>query len=172
MFGQEVPPEVLPRSPGESSSSISDNAIRKLTESLQQQAASLLTSIKVPEFRGTVEEVFEEWYADFKQTTLTFNDGLRCLALQKALFGAARIWAKNSSLPNDDHLLTQPTTCCKRAVLAPTDADARQLHVKDHTDIRATDSAASKAREFTQSATTNRCRRARRLIRRPNRYSS
>lgn len=80
-----------------SSSNISDSTLLKLAESMQQQSASLLTTVNPPEFRGSINEDFEEWLREFKQSTLTFNDNLRCLALQKALFGAARNWLKTDT---------------------------------------------------------------------------
>lgn len=91
MENQESPT----KSPNESTSSISDSTLLKLAESMRQQSASLLTSISIPEYHGTVSESFEKWLREFKQSTLTFNDQLRCLALRKALFGAARNWIKS-----------------------------------------------------------------------------
>ena len=68
----------------------------KLTSSLNQYAASSLASVILPEFKGAPNEDVHDFLCKFKKATATFNDELKCLALQKALSGAAQVWAKHN----------------------------------------------------------------------------
>lgn len=70
------------------------NITLKFTESIQQQANSIILSLKVPEFSGLVEEDARDFIGQFKAATLTLNDEMKCLAIQKSLKGTAKIWAK------------------------------------------------------------------------------
>lgn len=74
----------------------SDSTILKLAESMNQYTASALTAIQVPEFKGLPNEDVHEFLKKFKVATLILNDEMKCLALQKALTGAAHNWAKNT----------------------------------------------------------------------------
>lgn len=77
-----------------SGSTVSEITLRRLTDSINQFAASAITSVTVPEFRGLPGEDVEDFIRRFKSATITLNNELRCLALYKGLFGAARAWAK------------------------------------------------------------------------------
>lgn len=83
--------------PSESSEgSITEITLSKLAESLNQYAASALTNLNVPEFRGSPGEDVRDFLGKFKDATLTLNDDMRCLAITKALTGSAKIWAKEN----------------------------------------------------------------------------
>lgn len=71
-----------------------NETLQKLSGSINQQAAASINSISVPEFKGLPEEDVYEFIKRFKMATLTLSDEYRCLALNKALRGAALIWAK------------------------------------------------------------------------------
>lgn len=71
-----------------------NETLQKLSASINQQAAASINSIIVPEFRGLPEEDLDDFLKRFKMATLTLSDEYRCLALNKALKGAALIWAK------------------------------------------------------------------------------
>lgn len=73
---------------------MSDITLNKLSETLNQYTASTLSSISIPEFKGLPNEDVFDFLQRFKLATLTFSDELRCLALNRALNGSARIWAK------------------------------------------------------------------------------
>lgn len=74
----------------------SDSTMLKLAESMNQHTASALTSIQVPEFKGLPYEDVHDFLKKFKVATLILNDEMKCLALQKALIGAAHNWSKNT----------------------------------------------------------------------------
>lgn len=80
----------------EDASTITEMTLQKLASSLMQYTASSLTSVAIPEFRGLPNEDIHEFISKFKIATITFSEELRCLALQKALSGAARTWAKSN----------------------------------------------------------------------------
>lgn len=72
-----------------------DETLLKLAESLNQYSASSISSIQIPEYRGAPNENVDDFLNKFKLATISLNDQLRCLALQKALTGDARVWAKS-----------------------------------------------------------------------------
>lgn len=76
---------------------VSEQTLQKLASSINQYAASALTGVAIPEFSGAPDDDVHEFLRKFKLATITFSDELRCLALQKALTGAARIWCKTIS---------------------------------------------------------------------------
>lgn len=71
-----------------------NETLQKLSSSINQQAAASINSINVPEFRGLPDEDVYDFLKRFKMATLTLSDEYRCLALNKALKGAALTWAK------------------------------------------------------------------------------
>lgn len=75
---------------------IADETLNRLSETLDRYAASAISTIPIPEFRGLPGEDVFEFIQRFKLATLTFSEELRCLALNKALIGSAQIWAKES----------------------------------------------------------------------------
>lgn len=74
----------------------SEATFAKLTESLQQYSASALTNLTVPEFKGSPGEDVKDFLGRFKLATITLSDQMRCLAIQKALTGSAKIWSKEN----------------------------------------------------------------------------
>lgn len=79
---------------------LAEETLQKLANSIQQYAASSLSGIVIPEFSGSPNEDVHEFLRRFKLATIAFSDELKCLALQRALTGAARTWAKNN-LPSE-----------------------------------------------------------------------
>lgn len=71
-----------------------DDSIARLSESISQHAATALINLKIPEFSGSPQQDVNKFISDFKFATLTLNDELRCLALQRSLIGPAKVWAK------------------------------------------------------------------------------
>ena len=80
----------------ERSTSVTEATLSKLAESINQYAASSVTSLNVPEFSGSPTEDVKEFVGKFKMATITLSDEMKCLALNKALIGSARIWAKEN----------------------------------------------------------------------------
>lgn len=77
--------------------SMGESALMKLTDAFDQYTAATVCSTSFPQFSGAPGEDVHEFLRKFKLATLTFkNDQLKCLALQKALVGSARIWAKSN----------------------------------------------------------------------------
>lgn len=76
--------------------SVTESTLQKLANSIQQQAATSLSSIQIPTFKGLPEEDVHDYLRRFKLATITLSDELRCLALQKSLSGAAHIWSRNN----------------------------------------------------------------------------
>lgn len=74
--------------------SLLNETLQRLSASINQQAAASINSISLPEFSGLPNEDIYDFIERFKLATLTLSDGYRCLALVKALKGAAVIWAK------------------------------------------------------------------------------
>lgn len=81
-------------------SSVTEVTLSKLADSINQYAASAITSLVVPEFRGSPEEDVKEFIGKFKTATITLSDEMKCLALSKALSGSAKIWAKENIKSN------------------------------------------------------------------------
>ena len=73
-----------------------DDSIAKLSDSISQHAATVLINLKIPEFSGAPQQEVSKFIKDFKAATLTLNDELKCLALQRAIVGPARVWAKTN----------------------------------------------------------------------------
>lgn len=80
--------------------SLTDSTLAKLAHSLDSYAASAITSLAVPEFGGSPGEDVREFLAKFKTATITLSDDMKCLAIQKALKGSAKIWAKENLKSN------------------------------------------------------------------------
>lgn len=76
--------------------SLLNQTLQMLSASINQQSASSINNLNVPEFSGLPNEDIYDFMKRFKLATLTLSDGYRCLALNKALKGAATIWAKNN----------------------------------------------------------------------------
>lgn len=114
--------------PDESSLNIGETTLLKLAESINQYAATSLSTIQIPEFKGMPDEDIHVFMRKFKLSTLTLNDRLKCLALQKALSGAAHIWAKTSikSMLNDGNWLG-----AKKALIGRFSAPDRDLRNKE-----------------------------------------
>lgn len=89
----ESPTEKSPRS-AQNMTGLSEATFNKLADSINQFAASAITSVSVPEFGGSPNEDVKSFLRKFKLATISFSVELRCLALNKALIGAARTWAK------------------------------------------------------------------------------
>lgn len=75
---------------------IAELTLQKLTQSMNQYAASAVSGLNVPEFSGKIEEDVRDFVRRFKLATITLTDEMRCLALEKALHGTAYVWAKNN----------------------------------------------------------------------------
>lgn len=73
-----------------------NETLNKLSDSLTQQATASINNLIVPEFRGLPDEDVCEFLARFKMATLTLPSNHRCIALNKALKGAAMVWAKSN----------------------------------------------------------------------------
>lgn len=73
-----------------------NETLQKLSTSISQQAVASINSIVIPEFRGLPDEDIYEFVRRFKVATFTLPDDYRCLALNKALKGAALVWAKSN----------------------------------------------------------------------------
>lgn len=74
----------------------SSEALEKLNHTLSQYQVSKITTIPVPEFRGLPNEDVYEFLKKFKTATLSFDDKVKCVALNKALVGPAHTWAKEN----------------------------------------------------------------------------
>lgn len=79
-----------------SSTMISEQTLQKLTDSMNQYAASAVSAMNVPEFSGSLNEDVRGFLRKFKLSTISLTDEMRCLALEKALQGTAYIWAKEN----------------------------------------------------------------------------
>lgn len=75
---------------------ISTEALDKLNQTLTQYQVSKIASIQVPEFKGSPGEDVYDFLKKFKLATLSFDDKVRCVALNKALVGPAHTWAKDN----------------------------------------------------------------------------
>lgn len=73
-----------------------NDSMTKLSDSLSQYAATALINLKLPSFGGLPGEDVNQFIKDFKNSTITINDELKCLALNRSLIGSAHIWAKNN----------------------------------------------------------------------------
>lgn len=73
-----------------------NETLQQLSTSINQQAAASINAIDVPEFSGLPNEDVYDFVKRFKMATLTLSDDYRCLSLNKALRGAALVWAKAS----------------------------------------------------------------------------
>lgn len=71
-----------------------NSTLDKLSASINQQAIASINNLIVPEFRGLPEEDVCDFIERFKMATLALSENHRCLALNKALKGAAMTWAK------------------------------------------------------------------------------
>lgn len=71
-----------------------NETLGKLNESIGQHSATALINIQLPSFGGLPNEDIHKFLKDFKAATITCNEELRCLALDKALIGCAHTWAK------------------------------------------------------------------------------
>lgn len=103
---------------------IAEQTLQRLTESMLQQAASAISAIAVPEFHGKPNEDVRAFLNRFKVATLALNDELRCLALNKALCGAAHVWAKTNI---KNLMLIGDWKQIKRALVARFEAQDREL---------------------------------------------
>lgn len=75
---------------------MSEETLTRLSDTLNQYTASALSNVSIPEFRGLPNEDVFAFLKRFKMATLSFSEELRCLALNKALLGAAHTWAKSN----------------------------------------------------------------------------
>lgn len=75
---------------------IGDMTLMKLAESMNQYAATSISSLSVPKYSGGLNEDIQSFLREFKIATITLNDETRCMAMEKALQGTAYIWAKNN----------------------------------------------------------------------------
>lgn len=75
---------------------MADESILKLGESIDKYAASALSNVSIPEFKGLPDEDVYEFLSRFKIATIMFTDDTRCLAIYKALSGSAHTWAKQN----------------------------------------------------------------------------
>lgn len=66
----------------------------RLSDSINQQAATALINLTVPEFSGKPGNDIGDFIRKFKSATITLSDEWRCHALNKALTGPAYTWAK------------------------------------------------------------------------------
>lgn len=73
-----------------------NSTLDKLSASIDQQAISSINNLIVPEFRGLPDEDVCEFLSRFKMATIALPENHRCLALNKALKGAAMTWAKSN----------------------------------------------------------------------------
>lgn len=104
---------------------MNDETINRLSETLNQYAASSLSSVSIPEFKGLPGEDVYDFLRRFKLATLTFNPDLKCMALNKALVGSAHTWAR-ASIKRLIHECNWKE--CKRAIIerfAPPDQELR-----------------------------------------------
>lgn len=69
-----------------------NETISRLTESISQYSAATLINTTVPEYDG--QQDVDEFLKRFKKATVTLTESLKCSALDRALSGAAKIWAK------------------------------------------------------------------------------
>lgn len=76
--------------------SVDEDTIIKLTDSINQQSATAMIAIPVPEFGGTPSEDIKDFIRRYKMATINFGEEMRCRALQKALVGHAHTWAKRN----------------------------------------------------------------------------
>lgn len=72
-----------------------NETIAKLSESLSQHSATALVNLSLPEFNGSPNQDINTFLKKFKSATITLNDSLKCLALERSLVGPAHTWAKN-----------------------------------------------------------------------------
>lgn len=79
-----------------STTALTEATLSKLAESINQYAASAVTSLVVPEFRGSPGEDVKDFISRFKTATITLSDEMKCLAMAKALTNSAKIWAKEN----------------------------------------------------------------------------
>lgn len=106
---------------------MTEATLAKLAESINQYAASAVTSLVVPEFSGAPNEDVKEFMSRFKTSTITLSDEMKCLALAKSLTGSAKIWAKEN-LKAD--MLTCNWKAIKKALkqrFADLDSDLKHL---------------------------------------------
>lgn len=75
---------------------MTDDSILKLGESIDKYAASAISTVPIPQFKGLPNEDIHEFLSQFKLATIMFTDEVRCLAIYKALAGSAHTWAKEN----------------------------------------------------------------------------
>lgn len=80
----------------DTTANLADSTLQKLAESVNQYAATALTSIQVPEFAGALDEDVHDFLRRFKLATLSLTPEMRTRALQKSLTGSAYVWAKGN----------------------------------------------------------------------------
>lgn len=73
-----------------------NETITKLSESLSQHSAAALVNLTLPEFDGSPSQDINTFMKKFKSATITLNDSLKCLALDRCLVGPAHTWSKNT----------------------------------------------------------------------------
>lgn len=104
-----------------------NDTITKLSESLTQYSATALNNLTLPEYDGSPGQDIKKFLKKFKIATLTLNDELKCLALDKSLIGSAHVWAKANI---KQHIRNGEWSESKRKLaerFMPPDSEIRQL---------------------------------------------
>lgn len=68
--------------------------LEKLNSTFEQQTATAVSGLTLPQFTGLHNEDVHEFISKFKLATFVLSDKHRCLALNKCLAGTANTWAK------------------------------------------------------------------------------
>lgn len=82
------------------STSAAEMTMMRLADSIEQQVATSLTNLPIPQFGGNPNEDIFEFLTKYKAATISVGEAMRCKALQRALTGAAYVWARNNIKKN------------------------------------------------------------------------
>lgn len=105
---------------GSTSGCLSEATFQKLADSISQQANTVVATLNIPEFTGSPKEDVTQFIEDFELSTLTLNDELKHIALQRALKGPARTWAKaNLNCQNQERKWEEAIQALTKRFAAP-----------------------------------------------------
>lgn len=80
---------------GDESVNMAEATLLQLSDSISQYAATAINTVTLPQFQGLPNEDVYDFLKRFKLATITFTPDLQCLALNRALQGAAHTWSKS-----------------------------------------------------------------------------
>lgn len=85
----------MPGSQFSTSENLLNQTLQRLDSTLEQQTATAVTGLKLPNFSGSNGEDIYEFLNKFKLATFALSEKHKCLAINKCLLGTANTWAKS-----------------------------------------------------------------------------